>query len=89
MANPVFPVNVPVGVWTKVATGKVGTIWNKKTTTDYFMTIRDAGGAAPTGLAEGVKVFINNCSFFSISNTVEIDVYLWAEGNAGVVRVDL
>jgi len=89
MANPVFPVAVPNGVWTKVATNVLnGQVWRKNSTPKYFMTYRDTGEVAPVNVAEGVAVFVDEISM-AISSTVEIDVYLFARGEDGEVRVDL
>jgi hypothetical protein len=51
------------------------------------MTYREAGDAAPTTKDEAVKVFVG-CDSMPINfNTVK-DIYLWAVGGDGVVRVD-
>jgi len=89
MADPVFPVAVPIGQWTKVATASRGQIWEKKTTAKYFMTFRETGNPAPTLLDEGVKIFLGEDTVLEISDDSVIDVYLWCENNAGIVRVDL
>lgn len=88
MANPVYPVAVPEGVWTKVATANLGQVWRKKTTVTYLMTYRVESDPAPTTTDEAVKVFVD-CESMPISNNLVIDVYLWAVGGDGVVRVDI
>ena len=86
MANP-LPVPCPEGQWTKVATNAVsGTIRVLLTSPNaYFQTYRVTGEAAPTDKADAV-VFNDGDK---ISSVAGIDVYIWAEGKAGSVRVDL
>jgi hypothetical protein len=88
--NPLFPVAVPVGVWTKIATSvTAGTIYNKKTTSGYFQTFRLTGDNAPTDLAEGVSMFIDQPDFEEIGNDSPIDIYVYSLGKDGVLRVDV
>jgi hypothetical protein len=89
MANP-STVNCPANEWTLVAqnvtTGQI-----HKTLTDpnkYLQTYRMTGGDAPTGIDEGVPVFVG-CDSAIISAAAEIDVYIYAIGDAGKVRVDI
>jgi len=91
MANPSV-VNVPVGQYTKVTTAVVtGQIW-KIIETEYRYTYRQTGGAAPTDLDEAVRIFKDDDesdNVVNISANEQIDIYLWAIGSSGKVRVDV
>jgi hypothetical protein len=86
MADPVLTA-CPQGVWTKVATnvttGMIHVISLKPN--KYHQTYRDTTGVAPTTLDEGVPFE----GSLQISAAAGIDVYVWATGDDGNVRVDL
>ncbi len=86
MANPLV-VPCPEGVWTKIATNVVtGNIRTLRTTPNvYFQTYRDTGTAAPVDRSDAVVLREEE----PIKNSVSIDVYVWAEGADGSVRVEL
>lgn len=89
MATPVF-VPCTKNAWTKVATnvqtGFVHKVSHAPNT--YLQTYRDTGDAAPTLRTDGVELFAESVTedIFAIAG---IDVYVWADGDAGKVRVDL
>lgn len=89
MTNPLI-VACPADEWTKIATdvtsGNVHRIL--KNPDVYLQTYRDTGDAAPTTTVEGVPVFVGAGSA-EISASVGIDVYIYAAGAAGSVRVDV
>lgn len=86
MANPVITA-CPAGQWTKVATNvTAGQVHKIITTPFYLQTYRDTGQTAPTAQSEGVMFSGNS---LDISASAGIDVYIWAGGAAGSVRVDL
>lgn len=86
MADPVITA-CPVGVWTLVATNQTtGVIHVLKTdAARYLQTYRMTGNPAPTLLSEGVPF----TELLQISASLGIDVYIWCQGKAGSVRVDL
>ena len=89
MANPVIT-PCPEGQWTLIAATVTNGIVHRKSTgpSVYLQTYRDAGDAAPTEQSEGVQVFIEGDQA-EISAVAAIDVYLYAVGSDGSVRVDL
>lgn len=90
MPDPEYPVNVPADEWTKVATSVVsGNIRRIELSLIYLQTYRLTGEAAPTLKAEGVLMFDEFPNREPISSTELIDVYVWAVGGAGVLRVDV
>lgn len=90
MSDPIF-VSCPADAWTLVASNVVtGKIWRAKTGVKYLHTYRDTGGAAPTNSNEGMGIFLDGePDFEDISAANPIDVYIYAVGVAGRVRVDL
>lgn len=89
MPAPVF-VNCPADVWTKVTTAvTTGQLWKAQSTATYLQTYRLTGETAPTDSSEGVKLFSDNQNSEEISSSDPIDVYVFAIGSAGRVRVDL
>lgn len=86
MADPAI-VACPAEAWTLVAasvtTGIVHVM--KDSPKAYLQTYRAAGGGAPTQRSEGVKF----SGSIPISASALIDVYIWADGEAGSVRVDV
>ncbi len=88
MANPVFVI-CTVDTWVKVATAvQTGQLWKANTSPDYFQTYKITGDPAPTTRGEGMALFSNGISE-PISSAVLIDVYVYAAGSAGRVRVDV
>jgi len=91
MADPVL-VTCTQGQWTKVATAVMsGQIWRKDSTPHYLHTIRDTGGTPPDALdlnEEGVHMFVHSQSEL-IQDDSPIDIYIYALGADGVVRVDV
>ena len=94
MAAPVF-VACPAGAWTKVATNvTAGTIWfTSQAPNSYLHTYKPTGVAAPTLQSEGVKAPVigeeGDSPSIPIAAAAGIDVYVWALGAAGQVRVDV
>ncbi len=89
MANPIS-VNCPEGEWKKVATNvTAGNIKRLSTKPNkYLETYRMTGGKAPTEISEGVEMFIGT-NEATISAAAAIDVYVWAIGESGKLRIDL
>jgi hypothetical protein len=89
MANPVF-VNCPANTWMRVASNvTTGQVWKSdKSPNLYLQTYRMTGNAAPVNQSEGVPCFHSNV-FEEISSSAEIDVYIYAVGVDGRVRVDI
>ena len=88
MADPAT-VACPANVWTKVATDILtGQIHKKLTRTVYLQTYRETGNPDPTLQSEGVPAFPDGPSE-EISSNVPIDVWIFAVGKAGSVRVDV
>lgn len=87
MANPAVTACTK-DAWTKVATsvtsGQVHIL--SKAPSQYAQTYRVTGDPAPTTLAEAVVLTEISTPISSSSN---IDVYIYAFGAAGSVRVDL
>lgn len=87
MANPAVTACTK-DAWTKVATnvtvGKVHILSGAPR--QYSQTYRATGEAAPTTLAEAVVMPETS---FAISAAAAIDVYVYAHGAAGSVRVDV
>lgn len=87
MANPAV-VACTKDAWTKVATnvtaGQVHIL--SKAPSQYAHTYRLTGEAAPTTLTEAVVV---SQISLPISAAAAIDVYVYAYGAAGSVRVDV
>lgn len=87
MANPAVTACAK-DAWTKVATnvtaGKVHIL--NKAPSQYAQTYRLTGETAPTTLAEAV---VMTDATFTISAAAAIDVYVYAYGVAGSVRVDV
>lgn len=87
MANPAI-IACPANAWTKVATNvQVGNVWLMNTDPGaYLQTYRLTGEAAPTEKSEGVRV---ERPGMAIDSSPGIDVYIYAIGQAGSVRVDV
>lgn len=87
MANPAV-VACTKDAWTKVATnvtaGQVHIL--SKAPSQYAHTYRLTGEAAPTTLTEAV---VMSQTSLPISAAAAIDVYVYAYGAAGSVRVDV
>lgn len=90
MANPVYPVPCPKGVYTKIATNVLtGNIYRMKTNVGYFQTTRLTGTAAPTARNEAVEMFVEFPNREPINNSEAIDVYVWCDNDDGILRVDV
>lgn len=89
MADPAV-ITCTADTWVVVATAvKSGEIHRlSELPSKYLQTYRDTGGAAPTDDTDAAEVFWGSTSA-TISNTVDIDVYVKAIGKAGKVRVDI
>lgn len=88
MPNPAT-LACPEGQWTIVATGTTsGQLHKTVNGPVYLQTYRLTGAGAPQGKAEGVVVLESEESV-AISALEAIDVYIWADGKPGSVRVDL
>lgn len=87
MADPVF-IDIPKDGWEKVAEDVLtGTIWIIDSEPGlYWQTYRMTGNDAPTEREEGVRI---ECGSMAIGALAAIDVYIWAHGKDGRVRVDL
>ena len=81
-------ITCPDGVWTKVATAvRTGMIHIKDLSPAYFQTYRVTGEAPPpANLNEAVSVSVDGAA---ILGNEDIDVYIYAQGAEGRVRVDL
>lgn len=90
MANPVF-VDCPANTWTLVATAVFsGQLWRARTSVNYLHTYRETGDPAPTESSEGMKIFQDGePDFEPISSSNSIDVYIYAIGSDGRVRIDV
>ena len=87
MANPVFVV-CAADAWTKVATNvQTGFVHKVSGANGYLHAYVVTTGPAPTLETEGVVAFENSTTE-PINATAGIDVYIWAHGAAGKVRVD-
>ena len=77
--------------WVNVATNVItGMIWRMTLGPQYLHTYRLTGTAAPTDLTDAVPIFRNEESDYeAISANQAIDVYIYAAGDAGKVRVDV
>ena len=88
MADPAL-INIPVGVWTVVATAKTSGNILPLLKRPYVQTIRETGGLAPTNgdLSEGKRIpFVGS----RIESSTALDVYVAVAGlRAGRIRVDL
>lgn len=83
MANP-LNVACAANAWTKVATAvTTGHVEIVKDTTHHEVTYRLTGGPAPTVAGEGT--FVDE--WVEIAHSAAVDVYVWANKNAGEVRV--
>ena len=88
MTNPVETI-VPANVWTKVATAVTSGQLHKLSSAPraYYQTYRMTGDSAPT---EQPKVGIFESSQHESAGSVSpIDVYVYALGLDGLVRVDV
>lgn len=88
-------ITCPANRWTKIATnvwfGTVSKLYDDDEIADptgYLQTYRVTGEPAPTSKAEGVVCFETG-NFELILSWWGIDVYVWAIGQEGKVRVNL
>lgn len=86
MGDPVI-VACTKDVWEKVATNvTAATVWKKSTGPNvYYQTYRDTGTGAPTDLTDAIPM-TEPAQTFSFSAAA--DIYIYAKGKAGSVRVD-
>ncbi len=86
MADPVIVV-CTANAWTLVAQNVIaGQIWKTKTGPFYHQTYVMTGNPAPTGLTKAADF---QGDVMDISAQAAIDVYLYAQGEAGEIRADL
>jgi len=85
--NPVS-FDIPVDTWVKVATAvKTGAVYVIETGAIYYSTYRITGGTAPTVLAdEGTRLRLPAAK---ISGKDPLDIYIYAQRQAGKVQVHL
>jgi hypothetical protein len=90
MADPVL-IEIPVGVWTKVATGVVtGTVLPVLNGPQYVYTLRDTGNAPPSaGDYTEAKRLPWEGKEISASAPIDVYVSVSAGSDPGKVRVDL
>lgn len=85
MANPVV-VACALGAWTKVLTS--GTLCRVHILSfdpsQYYETYRLTAAAAPTDLTDAVPLV----SGVTVTFGANVDMYIWAKGEIGSVRVD-
>ena len=85
MANPSISACAK-DTWVKVATNvKTATI-HKKITGRYLHTYRLTGAAAPTDLADAIRMEDQTLEY---NHSAEIDIYIYCQNEAGSVRVDV
>jgi hypothetical protein len=85
VSNPAVIV-CPADTWTLVASDvQTGQLWKKNVTVNYLHTYRIHGDAAPTDLSDAVEF---ESYSIPISASEAIDVYVYAIGDAGSIRVD-
>jgi len=85
MANPVV-VPCPANQWTKVITGLTAAAIRimSNSPDKYLWTYIATTGAAPTDFSDAVPINGD----LSLSFGVSADVYVYAKGGAGEVRID-
>lgn len=92
MAAPVTApviVQCPPDQWTIVATGTTGQIHRMLNGPMYLQTYRPTGQGAPAASpSEGVVIF-ESSDHAGISFSSIADIYIWCNGGAGIVRVDV
>jgi len=86
MGDPVI-VACTKDAWKKVATNvTAATVWKKSTAPAvYHQTYRDTGTAAPADLTDAIPMIEPGQAF---SFSAAADIYIYAKGKAGSVRVD-
>jgi hypothetical protein len=87
MANPEI-IDCPADQWTLVATAVTSGLVHifQGEGLKWLQTFRDTGETAPTDTSDSVQF---NEPTELISSNAAIDVYVWPNGDAGKVRVDL
>lgn len=87
MANPQI-IDCPADEWTEIATGVTTGLVHVKQGTDavWLQTYRLTGEAAPTDKIDAIAL---EKPTDEIGANAPIDVYVYPEGKAGKVRVDL
>ena len=89
MASPVI-VPIPSNTWTIVATNVTSCrIFPMVIPAgNYLHTYRATGAAAPANLRDAVMIAPADSVDYSAAVAAPIDVYIWAGGFVGSVRVD-
>ena len=86
MADPVL-VTCTKDTWVKVATNvTTGLVWKTNENPNYLQTYVMTGNPAPSDLSKAVPI---DTWPIPISATAGIDVYIYAQGAAGEIRIDL
>ena len=84
MGNPTI-IACAADTWVKVATNIKTAMVHKKITGSYLHTYRLTGVAAPTDLADAINMYDSAVEY---NHSVEIDIYIYCQNEAGSVRVD-
>ena len=89
MADPVVIAITPANTWIIVATNITSGMLSVKTNdpVKYFFDNRDTGNAAPTDLTTARA--LSKIDSEIISNSVAIDVYVYALDGVGSVIIDI
>lgn len=88
MANPA-PVTCTINAWTKVADSVENCIVHKHDYTPvYYQTYRVAGDTAPSGAPTTPDAIEWGSASLVVTFSYAVDVYIYANGAAGSVRVD-
>ena len=90
MANPTVK-TILANTWVKVATNvNVGNIKKmSRKPKKYLSTYRVTGGSAPTELSNGDPIFVGFGNNQEVIEGSAIDVYVYAIGRNGKVRVSI
>jgi hypothetical protein len=87
MNNPIL-VPCTADTWVLAAEAiKQGVIQRKNSSPKYYWTYRVPGDPAPVGLSEGIALFDKNDNE-RIPQTTGLDLWVYAQGAAGSVRID-
>lgn len=88
MAAPVIK-TCTLTTWVKVAENITACrIRKRNQKSTYYFTYVLASGTAPTDLSDAVKILHPGVDYFDFSAGAASDVYLYAAGEAGQVRID-
>lgn len=89
MADPQYPILVPKGIITKVATAiTTGNLRRKSISTKYSSTYRMTGTAAPTDILDFAPMFDEFPNREPINNSSSIDIYVYCPTSDGSLRLD-